>query len=69
MLKFTKMHGIGNDYVYIDAIKQKIENPNELAKKLSDRRYSIGGTELFLFARVMLQMLRCVCLTLMEARE
>lgn len=43
MLKFTKMHGIGNDYVYIDAIKQKIENPNELAKKLSDRRYSIGG--------------------------
>ncbi len=43
MLKFTKMHGIGNDYVYIDAIKQKIENPNELAKQLSDRRYSIGG--------------------------
>lgn len=43
MLKFTKMHGIGNDYVYIDAIKQKIENPNELAKQLSDRHYSIGG--------------------------
>ncbi len=43
MLKFTKMHGIGNDYVYINAIDQKIDNPNALAKKLSDRRFSIGG--------------------------
>ena len=43
MLKFTKMHGIGNDYVYINAIDQKIDYPNELAKKLSDRRFSIGG--------------------------
>ncbi len=43
MLKFTKMHGIGNDYVYINAIDQKIENPNALALKLSDRRFSIGG--------------------------
>ncbi len=43
MLKFTKMHGIGNDYVYINAIEQKIEDPNALAIKLSDRRFSIGG--------------------------
>ncbi len=43
MLKFTKMHGIGNDYVYINAIDQKIDDPNALAKKLSDRRFSIGG--------------------------
>lgn len=43
MLKFTKMHGIGNDYVYINAIDQHIEDPNALAKKLSDRRFSIGG--------------------------
>ena len=43
MLKFTKMHGIGNDYVYINAIEQKIDDPNALAKKLSDRRFSIGG--------------------------
>lgn len=43
MLKFTKMHGIGNDYVYINAIDQKIDNPNALAEKLSDRRFSIGG--------------------------
>lgn len=43
MLKFTKMHGIGNDYIYINAIEQKIDNPNDLALKLSDRRFSIGG--------------------------
>lgn len=43
MLKFTKMHGIGNDYVYINAIEQHIDDPNTLAKVLSDRRYSIGG--------------------------
>lgn len=43
MLKFTKMHGIGNDYIYINAIEQKIDDPNVLAVKLSDRRFSIGG--------------------------
>ncbi len=43
MLKFTKMHGIGNDYIYINAIEQKIDDPNTLAIKLSDRRFSIGG--------------------------
>ncbi|MBQ2972149.1 MAG: diaminopimelate epimerase [Ruminococcus sp.] len=43
MLKFTKMHGIGNDYIYINAITQKIDDPNALALKLSDRRFSIGG--------------------------
>ena len=51
MLKFTKMHGIGNDYVYIDAINQKIENPNELAKQLSDRHYSIGGDGVILICK------------------
>lgn len=43
MLKFTKMHGIGNDYIYINAIEQKIEDPNALAIKLSDRHFSVGG--------------------------
>lgn len=42
-LKFTKMHGIGNDYIYFDAIHQKIENPEQLALTLSDRRFGIGG--------------------------
>ena len=43
MLKFTKMHGIGNDYIYINAFEQEIADPNALSEKLSDRRFSIGG--------------------------
>ena len=43
VLEFTKMHGAGNDYIYFDCFKQKIENPNELSIALSDRHFSIGG--------------------------
>lgn len=42
-IKFTKMHGIGNDYVYINCFDQAIENPNELALKMSPRRFSVGA--------------------------
>ena len=48
MIKFTKMHGLGNDYVYIDAINQKIENRSELAKFVSDRHFGIGSDGLIL---------------------
>ena len=48
MVKFTKMHGLGNDYVYIDAINQKIENRSELAKFVSDRHFGIGSDGLIL---------------------
>lgn len=48
MLKFTKMHGLGNDYVYMDAINQKIENRAELAKYVSDRHFGIGSDGLIL---------------------
>jgi diaminopimelate epimerase len=41
--KFYKMHGIGNDYIYFDCMKEDIKNPEELAKTLSDRHFSIGG--------------------------
>lgn len=47
-LKFTKMHGAGNDYIYMDAISQKIENPSELAVKLSSRNFGIGSDGLVL---------------------
>lgn len=40
---FTKMHGAGNDYIYIDCFKQNVENPKELSKTLSDRHKGIGG--------------------------
>ena len=42
-MKFTKMHGISNDYIYINAFEQEIADPNALSEKLSDRRFSIGG--------------------------
>ena len=42
-IKFTKMHGIGNDYVYINCFEQQIENPSELAIKMSPRRFSVGA--------------------------
>ena len=48
MLKFTKMHGLGNDYVYMDAINQKIENRKELARIVSDRHFGIGADGLIL---------------------
>ena len=47
-MKFTKMQGCGNDYVYIDAITNKIENASELAIKLSNRNYGIGSDGLIL---------------------
>ena len=48
MVKFTKMHGLGNDYVYMDVINQKIENRSELAKFVSDRHFGIGSDGLIL---------------------
>ena len=40
---FTKMHGAGNDYIYIDCFTQNVENPGILSKKLSDRHFGIGA--------------------------
>ncbi|HOP53813.1 MAG TPA: diaminopimelate epimerase [Bacillota bacterium] len=42
-LKFTKMHGCGNDYIYFNCFEQSIENPEQLAVALSDRHFGIGG--------------------------
>ena len=35
-MKFTKMHGLGNDYVYIDCFEQKVEEPEMLAIRMSN---------------------------------
>jgi diaminopimelate epimerase len=43
LVKFTKMHGAGNDYVYFDCTKRMLHNPEKLAVKLSDRHFGIGG--------------------------
>ena len=42
-IHFTKMHGIGNDYIYIDCFKEKVEDPAYLAKIMSPRRTSVGS--------------------------
>ena len=47
-MKFTKMHGIGNDYVYVNCFEETVENPSELAKVVSDRHFGIGSDGLIL---------------------
>ena len=42
-MKFTKMHGCGNDYVYVNLFEEKIDNPAELSIKVSDRHFGIGS--------------------------
>ena len=42
-LKFTKMHGIGNDYIYFNGFDTVIDDPEALAKRISDRRFGVGG--------------------------
>ena len=47
-MKFTKMHGIGNDYVYVNCLKEKVEDPAEAARFVSDRHFGIGSDGLIL---------------------
>ena len=51
MIKFTKMHGLGNDYVYMDAIHQKIDNESDLAQFVSERHFGIGSDGLILICK------------------
>jgi len=47
-MKFTKMHGLGNDYVYVNCFEEKIEDPAKLAQIVSDRHRGIGADGLIL---------------------
>ncbi len=47
-MKFTKMHGIGNDYVYINGFEEKVADPADIARKVSDRHFGIGSDGLIL---------------------
>ena len=47
-MKFTKMHGSGNDYVYVDCFEEQIDNPHELSIRVSDRHKGIGSDGLVL---------------------
>ena len=47
-MKFTKMHGCGNDYIYVDCTREPLADPNGAALKLSDRHFGIGSDGLIL---------------------
>ena len=47
-MKFTKMHGIGNDYVYVNCFEETVENPSAVARYVSDRHFGIGSDGLIL---------------------
>jgi diaminopimelate epimerase len=47
-MKFTKMHGAGNDYVYVNCFEQRLDNPEQVAIKVSNRNFGIGSDGLIL---------------------
>jgi diaminopimelate epimerase len=47
-MKFTKMHGLGNDYIYVNCFEETVLNPSEIALKISDRHFGIGSDGLVL---------------------
>ena len=47
-MRFTKMQGLGNDYVYVNCFKEKIADPSALAVKISDRHFGVGSDGLIM---------------------
>ena len=47
-MRFTKMQGLGNDYVYVNCLKEKVKDPAALAKKISDRHFGVGSDGLIM---------------------
>lgn len=47
-MKFTKMQGCGNDYVYVDCFAERVAEPSELSRRIADRHYGVGGDGLIL---------------------
>ncbi len=47
-MKFTKMHGIGNDYVYVNGFEEQLDHPADVARAVSDRHFGIGADGLIL---------------------
>lgn len=47
-MKFTKMQGLGNDYVYVNGFEERIKNPSEMAVKVSNRNFGVGSDGLIL---------------------
>ncbi len=63
-MKFTKMQGCGNDYIYVNCLEEEVKNPNETAIKVSDRHFGIGSDGMILIkpsktADFRMQMFNC----------
>lgn len=50
-INFTKMHGCGNDYVYVNCFEKELPHPEEIAKAVSPRHFSVGSDGLILVCR------------------
>lgn len=68
-MKFTKMHGCGNDYVYVNCLEEKINNPNKVAKFISDRHFGIGSDGMICICPSDKLILEWPCITLMVQKE
>lgn len=51
MIEFTKMHGLGNDYVYINTLNKELNNKSELAQYVSNRNFGVGSDGLILICK------------------
>ena len=47
-MQFTKMHGLGNDYVYVNGFTEEVDDPAAVARVVSDRHFGIGADGLIL---------------------
>lgn len=47
-MRFTKMHGTGNDYIYVNALQEVVQDPSSLARRMSDRHFGVGSDGLVL---------------------
>src|SRR5262245_47938472 len=47
-MKFTKMHGLGNDYIYVDGTQEEVLEPSRAARRLSDRHRGVGADGLII---------------------
>ena len=61
-MEFTKMHGCGNDYVYVDCTQNELINPGEIAVKVSDRHFGIGSDGLILIKSLIRQISLWKCI-------
>lgn len=50
-IEFTKMHGIGNDYIYINCFEKELENPGKLSIEMSKRHFSVGADGIVMICR------------------